>query len=302
MCTELPPQPSETTDHEPSTGRSVTQTYRADRLRRTGRLDAARRRRRPPSRPDERRAGHDGTASLTSPTPWVRTFRPTLRARRPSASRHDHPRRWLLHATLGNLRAHRDPRRRPGPTSTRTAATSPSSPLTADAARRGRRHRRPCPHRPRHRRHRRRSPRPRAAARPHRRRRRRPDVLRLGRQGHRSRGLPRQRRQWRPATSPGSAPTRANGCSTPPDPRPGRRHPEHRPRGVGDLPVPRSSNGAERYGVENLANLRRLPTRDARITVGVIPFKLGSGGPPRSSLPGASTGAGRGRMITTVSR
>jgi kynurenine formamidase len=40
-------------------------------------------------------------------------------------------------------------------------------------------------------------------------------------------------------------------------------------------------NGAERYGVENLANLARLPARGARITVGVIPFKQGSGGPAK---------------------
>ena len=47
------------------------------------------------------------------------------------------------------------------------------------------------------------------------------------------------------------------------------------------FPVHTILNGAERYGVENLANLRRLPTRGARITVGVIPFKLGSGGPAK---------------------
>jgi len=40
-------------------------------------------------------------------------------------------------------------------------------------------------------------------------------------------------------------------------------------------------NGAERYGVENLANLARLPARGARITVGVIPFRQGSGGPAK---------------------
>ena len=32
-------------------------------------------------------------------------------------------------------------------------------------------------------------------------------------------------------------------------------------------------NGAERYGIENLANLRRLPAGGAQIVVGVIPFK-----------------------------
>jgi kynurenine formamidase len=40
-------------------------------------------------------------------------------------------------------------------------------------------------------------------------------------------------------------------------------------------------NGAERYGIENLANLRRLPATGADITVGVIPFKQGSGGPAK---------------------
>lgn len=40
-------------------------------------------------------------------------------------------------------------------------------------------------------------------------------------------------------------------------------------------------NGAERYGIENLANLGHLPARGATITVGVIPFTLGSGGPAR---------------------
>ncbi len=40
-------------------------------------------------------------------------------------------------------------------------------------------------------------------------------------------------------------------------------------------------NGAERYGIENLANLHRLPPRGARISVGVLPFKQGSGGPAR---------------------
>ena len=40
-------------------------------------------------------------------------------------------------------------------------------------------------------------------------------------------------------------------------------------------------NGAERYGIENLANLHRLPARGARIAVGVIPFEQGSGGPAK---------------------
>jgi kynurenine formamidase len=40
-------------------------------------------------------------------------------------------------------------------------------------------------------------------------------------------------------------------------------------------------NGAERYGIENLANLRRIPARGAQIIVGVIPFEQGSGGPAK---------------------
>jgi kynurenine formamidase len=39
--------------------------------------------------------------------------------------------------------------------------------------------------------------------------------------------------------------------------------------------------GADRYGLENLANLRRLPPRGAVATVGVIPWQDGSGGPAR---------------------
>jgi kynurenine formamidase len=39
--------------------------------------------------------------------------------------------------------------------------------------------------------------------------------------------------------------------------------------------------GADRYGLENLANLRDLPPRGATATVGVIPWEEGSGGPAR---------------------
>ena len=47
-------------------------------------------------------------------------------------------------------------------------------------------------------------------------------------------------------------------------------------------------NGAERYGIENLANLRHLPATGADITVGVIPFKQGSGGPAKVLAAGES--------------
>lgn len=39
--------------------------------------------------------------------------------------------------------------------------------------------------------------------------------------------------------------------------------------------------GADRYGLENVANLDRLPARGATIVVGVIPWEEGSGGPCR---------------------
>ncbi|HVL94475.1 MAG TPA: cyclase family protein [Solirubrobacteraceae bacterium] len=39
--------------------------------------------------------------------------------------------------------------------------------------------------------------------------------------------------------------------------------------------------GADRYGLENVANLKRIPARGATVTVGVIPWEEGSGGPCR---------------------
>ena len=38
---------------------------------------------------------------------------------------------------------------------------------------------------------------------------------------------------------------------------------------------------ADRYGIENLANLDRVPARGATVTVGLIPWEQGSGGPAR---------------------
>jgi kynurenine formamidase len=40
--------------------------------------------------------------------------------------------------------------------------------------------------------------------------------------------------------------------------------------------------GADKYGVENLANLKRIPPSGARVFVGVIPWQEGSGGPCRA--------------------
>lgn len=39
--------------------------------------------------------------------------------------------------------------------------------------------------------------------------------------------------------------------------------------------------GADRYGIENLANLGRVPARGAEAIIGVIPWEQGSGGPCR---------------------
>ncbi len=39
--------------------------------------------------------------------------------------------------------------------------------------------------------------------------------------------------------------------------------------------------GADRYGLENVANLKNIPPRGAHLVVGVIPWEEGSGGPCR---------------------
>jgi kynurenine formamidase len=39
--------------------------------------------------------------------------------------------------------------------------------------------------------------------------------------------------------------------------------------------------GADRYGLENLANTGRIPPRGAEAIVGVVPWERGSGGPCR---------------------
>jgi kynurenine formamidase len=40
--------------------------------------------------------------------------------------------------------------------------------------------------------------------------------------------------------------------------------------------------GADRYGLENLANPGRIPRRGATVMVGLIPYEQGSGGQARS--------------------
>ncbi len=47
------------------------------------------------------------------------------------------------------------------------------------------------------------------------------------------------------------------------------------------FPVHTSLLGADRYGVESVANLSRIPPRGAEVVVGVVPWEEGSGGPCR---------------------
>ncbi|MGA5298451.1 cyclase family protein [Nucisporomicrobium flavum] len=48
-----------------------------------------------------------------------------------------------------------------------------------------------------------------------------------------------------------------------------------------DFPVHVTLTGADRYGLENLANLAAIPPRGATVVVGLIPFEQGSGGQAR---------------------
>lgn len=48
-----------------------------------------------------------------------------------------------------------------------------------------------------------------------------------------------------------------------------------------DFPVHLTLTGADRYGVENLANLASLPRHGATVVVGLLPFEEGSGGQAR---------------------
>ena len=53
------------------------------------------------------------------------------------------------------------------------------------------------------------------------------------------------------------------------------------PGNSADFATHKVLNGAERYGIENLANMARIPRTGTRIAVGVVPFRLGSGGPAK---------------------
>jgi len=48
-----------------------------------------------------------------------------------------------------------------------------------------------------------------------------------------------------------------------------------------DFPVHKRLLGADRYGLENLANLGQIPPRGAEAIVGIVPWEKGSGGPCR---------------------
>jgi kynurenine formamidase len=65
------------------------------------------------------------------------------------------------------------------------------------------------------------------------------------------------------------------------DPQPRRRHAQHRPGNSTTFETHLILTGADRYGVENLANLDRIPKRGATIVVGLIPYEEGSGGQAR---------------------
>ncbi len=47
------------------------------------------------------------------------------------------------------------------------------------------------------------------------------------------------------------------------------------------FPVHHTLLGADRYGVENLANLKSIAARGATAIVGLVPWEEGSGGPAR---------------------
>ncbi|GIF14263.1 cyclase family protein [Actinoplanes teichomyceticus] len=59
----------------------------------------------------------------------------------------------------------------------------------------------------------------------------------------------------------------------------------------------RALTGADRYGLENLAGLDRVPRHGATVFVGLIPYEGGSGGQARVLAPGEWSGVGR-RLVS----
>ena len=70
-------------------------------------------------------------------------------------------------------------------------------------------------------------------------------------------------------------------AAPPRDPQPRRGHAQHRPGNSTTFDTHLILTGADRYGLENLANLDRIPKRGATIFVGLIPYEQGSGGQAR---------------------
>jgi kynurenine formamidase len=70
-------------------------------------------------------------------------------------------------------------------------------------------------------------------------------------------------------------------AAPPGHPQPRGRHPQHRPGISETFDTHLILTGADRYGLENLANLDRIPRREATIMVGLIPYEDGSGGQAR---------------------
>ena len=67
----------------------------------------------------------------------------------------------------------------------------------------------------------------------------------------------------------------------PGDPQRRCRHPQHRPGDSTTFDTHLLVAAADRYGLENLANLDRVPRRGATVVVGLIPYEEGSGGQAR---------------------
>ena len=97
-----------------------------------------------------------------------------------------------------------------------------------------------------------------------------------------------------PTTSPASASTRSSGCSSGATSAASGSTRSASTRAT--RPPSRSTtvcSGADRYGLENVANLPALRRKGAWVSVGVIPWEEGSGGPWRVSLTAESSGPGR---------